>query len=72
MIGPLLALFTLSSAQDALAVPPLPKLVAEITRAEIEYHLRTLASDALLGARPARRSRRSPRTTSPTCSRATA
>jgi len=49
MIGPLLALFTFTSAQDASAVPPLPKLVPEITRAEIEHHLRTLASDAMLG-----------------------
>jgi Peptidase family M28 len=29
--------------------PPLPKLSPEITRAEIEHHLRTLASDAMLG-----------------------
>jgi hypothetical protein len=49
MIGPLLALLTFTSAQDAQAVPPLPKLVPEITRAEIEQHLRTLASDAMLG-----------------------
>jgi len=39
-------LCSLGSAQE---VPALPKLVPEITRAEIEYHLRTLASDAMLG-----------------------
>jgi hypothetical protein len=39
-------LCSLASAQDA---PALPKLVPEITRSEIEYHLRTLASDAMLG-----------------------
>jgi len=36
----------LASAEDA---PALPTLVPEITRVEIEHHLRTLASDALLG-----------------------
>jgi hypothetical protein len=40
------ALLSLASAQDA---PAIPKLVPEITRAEIEQHLRTLASDAMLG-----------------------
>ncbi len=44
-----LAFSSLPQVQEAPAVPPLPKLVPEITRAEIEYHLRTLASDAMLG-----------------------
>jgi hypothetical protein len=42
-------LLSVASAQDAAPVAPLPKLVPEITRVEIEHHLRTLASDALLG-----------------------
>ena len=33
----------------ATEVPPLPKLVPDITRVEIEHHLRTLASDDMLG-----------------------
>jgi hypothetical protein len=39
-------LLAFASAEDA---PALPKLVPEITRPEIESHLRTLASDAMLG-----------------------
>lgn len=39
----------LSFCQGTYDGPPLPKLVPEITRAEIEHHLRTLASDAMLG-----------------------
>jgi len=46
MLSLALLLSSFACAQDA---PALPKLVPEITRAEIEYHLRTLASDALLG-----------------------
>jgi len=39
-------LLSFGCAQDA---PALPKLVPEITRPEIEHHLRTLASDAMMG-----------------------
>ncbi|MBK7641471.1 MAG: M28 family peptidase [Planctomycetes bacterium] len=45
-VATLLALAPLQTAYDG---PPLPKLAPEITRAEIEQHVRTLASDALLG-----------------------
>ncbi len=43
------ALFFLTLFQDAYQGPPLPPLVPEITRPEIDHHVRTLASDAMLG-----------------------
>ena len=39
----------LACSQGTYDGPPLPKLVPEITRPEVEAHLRTLASDAMLG-----------------------